>query len=296
MKFISREYAVAVAKRNGTDPRIQKFQVLKNGLNYWVADPFPIEIDGQLYIFGEVFVYSKLKGCIGYTKLVNGKFSPWKIVIEEKYHMSFPYLFYKNDNLYMCPEVCASKQLYLYRCIKFPEVWIKDKVLIQNANLSDTIFYHKDQDIFGITCIWDSLNKHEIKIFKVDKNGCTFSNEKLNTEKFYLTRPAGKIFKDNKGKDILVSQICKPKYGSGLIFKEFILNWPNYSEHEIDRIYPKEIHCDTPRNYVGMHTYNLTLNYMVIDLIWERIYQIEKKFRVLKKIKKDFLFTRRIDV
>lgn len=285
MELISREYVVAVAKRNGIDPREQNFRVIKNGLNGWAADPFPIEVDGKLYIFAEIFVYSKVKGCIGYTKFENNHFTPWKVIIEEPYHMSFPYLFYENGILYMCPETSASKRLYLYRCVSFPEKWVKDRILHANGNFSDTVFYWEKDEIYGFSCEWHGIEDHKLRLFRVDEDGCTFSEGNMKTLPFYLTRPAGKIFKEERsGKNLMVSQICKPKYGSGFIFKDFSINWPDYKEHELYKVYPENICVDKKRNYVGTHTFNLSENYMVVDLVWERFSPVEKFFRILRRL------------
>lgn len=285
--MIGREYIVAFAEHNGEqDIRKLKFKIIKNGLNYWVADPFPIEVNGDLYIFGEVYEYSKLKGSIGYTKLENKKFSPWKVVIEEDYHLSFPFLFYESGQLYMCPEACASKQLYYYRCVSFPDKWVKDKILAENVNFSDTIFYERDNVKYGFTCEWETNDNHNMRFFKIENDSLIISNAKLNTLEFYLTRPAGKIVKNrDSNKDLMISQICKPTYGSGLIIKDFNIEWPIYSEHELFRIYPDNITCDKTKKYVGMHTLNYSEHYVVIDLIWNRLSPIEKLFRGVHKIK-----------
>lgn len=81
-----------------------------------------------------------------------------------------------------------------------------------------------------------------------------------------------------------VCQICKPLYGTGLIFKEVTVEWPQYSEKEIYRVYPSDIHCDVQRKYVGAHTFNLTENYMVIDLVWDRFSPVEKFYRLKKRL------------
>lgn len=285
---MGREYIVAVAKRrNSHDIRKMKFTTIRNGINYWVADPFPIEINGELYIFGEVFEYSRLKGAIGYTKFENGKFTAWKIVIDEKFHLSFPYLFFHEGILYMCPEACASKQLYLYKCIEFPEKWEKWDVLADNVNYSDTIYWKDGKEIYGFSCIWKDIDHHKLKMFKMVNGKAIESKGKLATLDFFLTRPAGKIFfEEDIGENIMVSQICKPLYGSGLIFKKFNLSWPNYEEQELYRIYPNRIKCSLKQDYVGMHTLNFTENYAVIDLIWDRFSIIEKFFRGIHKIKR----------
>ena len=285
MQLVSREYTVAVAKRTGSDIKKLRFERVPNSSKYWVADPFPIEVNGQLYIFGEVFEYRKDKGSIGYTKYENNAFAPWKIIIEEDYHMSFPYLFYEDDVLYMCPEANKSNQLYLYKCVRFPDEWVKDRVLINDVNYSDTIFYKKDEDLYAFTSLWNSIDDHKFKIIKFDEDESEISNGKIETLDYYLTRPAGKIFKDNvSGKEIMVSQICKPLYGSGVVFKEFNLNWPDYSESELYRIYPGDINCNMKKKYVGLHTFNMTDNFVVIDLVWKRFSISEKWQHLLKRI------------
>lgn len=285
MKLMTREYAVAVARRTDSDIRKLDFVRIRNDRSFWVADPFPIEIGGELYIFGEVFEYAKDKGSIGYTRLVQGEFLPWQIVIEEDYHMSFPNLFYNDGVLYMCPEAHQSEELYLYRCLSFPDKWVKDKVLIEQGNFSDTIFLRAEEGDYGFTCIWESIDKHDFQIFKINHDGCEFSKGNIDTLDFYLTRPAGKVFRDD-GKQIMVSQICKPLYGSGLIFKEFYINWPDYTEKEMFRIYPKDIRCNKRANYIGVHTHNVSDNYVVIDLIWNRFSLSEKIYHFRKRLRR----------
>lgn len=287
MRLISREYAVAVARRPKSEAYNIKelcYKRIPNGTGHWAADPFPIEVDGTLFIFAELFEYRNNKGAIGYTKLINGTFTPWKIVIREKYHLSFPYLFYENKDLYMCPEASQSGQLYTYKCISFPDGWIRDRILFDGCNFSDTIFYKKGNEKYGFTCIWDSIDNHSFKAFMVVNNECKSLNGTINTLDYYLTRPAGKIYYDDiLGKDLMVSQICKPQYGSGIIFKEFSVDSQNYCEKEVQRLYPKDFNIDSKHKYTGLHTFNASENFIAIDLIWNS-FSIKRKFIALKRI------------
>lgn len=300
MKLFTREYAVAVAERTANDIYDLKkivFRRINNNKKFWAADPFPIEINGELYIFAEIFEYKKNKGSIGYTKLENGIFSSWKIVIEENYHLSFPNLFYIDEVLYMCPEAYQSAEIYLYKCIEFPNKWIKDRVLVSGNNYVDTIFYKQGSSIYGFTSKREKNVPEfpEFKIFKINDNKCIFSNGEVKTLDIYLTRSAGKILKDPKsGENIMVSQIGKPLYGSGLIFKNFELEWPDYNEREIFRVFPEDIICDVPKKYIGIHTFNMTEHYIVIDLIWNRFSYFER-FQSLKRKLKDICINKQIE-
>ena len=291
MKLLTREYAVAVAKRTEKgiyDIKNTVFQIIRNSMTFWAADPFPIEVNGELYIFAEIFEYSKNKGSIGYTKLEKENFTPWKIVIEVDYHLSFPNLISIDGILYLCPESYQSGKVYLYRCTDFPCKWVKDKILIDNGKYVDTVFYRSEGETYGITgCLEKSCPEFpRFSLFKLTKDGCVFSNGSLNTLERSMTRSAGKIIKDTlSGKEIIVSQICKPLYGSGLVFKNFNLNWPDYYESELFRVLPSDILCDKKRDFVGVHTFNLSEHYMVIDLIWNRFSVFERIQSLKRKVR-----------
>lgn len=287
----NRSYAVGYAHYDnnlGYDPRNYKFTMIPNGLNYWVADPFPIEVNGELYIFGEMYEYSSLKGSICYSKKTENGFGKWVKIIEEPYHLSFPYIFQRNGCYYICPEARQSKQLYLYRCLSFPDVWERERTICEDFDYVDTVFVNANKDIIGLTCKWKNLNEHSLKMFMFneDKDKIEFSMDKLNTLEFYFTRPAGKVFNTSDNKMILVSQICKPLYGSGLIFKRIQVDFPKYSEMELFKVYPNEISSNIHRRIDGIHTYNYSPNYIVIDLLWSRFNICEKAYRIKHKFRK----------
>lgn len=286
MNFTNRCYAVGICKRSSDPTNFQNmyFYIIPNGKDYWVADPFPIEYNKELYIFGEVFEYRTLKGAIGYTKLEKNTFAPWKVIIREPYHLSFPNLIYKNDEIYMCPESHANKTLDLYKCLKFPDTWVKVKSLAENIDLVDTVFLSKNDCIYGIGCEWKSLKEHKMKLIKMSSKGIEISNGNLNTLEYYLTRPAGKIYCDENGKEYLVSQICRDRYGQGIVFKSFVIEWPDYIEKEEKRILPEDVNCNLHVKINGIHTFNVTENYVVIDVLWTRFNALEKMYRIKRKI------------
>lgn len=290
IKIKRRYYSVAIARNtNGTiDPRTKSFKVLNNGKGFWVADPFPVEKDGKLYIFGEMYEFNKVKGAICYGIVERDtERVVWKKIIEEEYHLSFPYVFLHEGTYYMCPESHKAQSLYLYKCTHFPDRWVKCRE-IAKGNYNDTIYYVQDKNVFGFTCVWNGLEDHLFSVFKLSNDGIYEApKENVRTIDYYMTRPAGKIINDSRNRrSIIVSQICKPKYGSGLVFKEFDLSWPQYSEKEIFRCLPNEIMTDKKNKYDGIHTYNLSDNYMVIDLLETKTNITETLFRIINKIKK----------
>lgn len=286
----NREYAVAVSKieKHTYDIKSLTFKTIPNGFNFWVADPFPFEKDSKLYIFGEMYEYSSLKGSIAYTVLTDKGFSKWKKIIEEPFHLSFPNIFQIGNDIYICPEAKQSKELYLYRCISFPEKWVRERTLIKNTNCSDTVFLKKNNTNYAISCEWNGLNNHHMNIISFSEDRVFFAPiEDIKCIDNSLSRPAGKIFWDESlKKDIAVFQNCKERYGSGLVFKEFDLNFPYYSEKIIDTYNPEDIRCDLVKNFDGVHTFNMSEHYVVIDVIWSRFNLLEKCSRALRKFSK----------
>lgn len=281
-RLLKRQYAVAVAERNQNREITElDYKVIKNGLNYWVADPFPIEKDGTLFIFGEIFQYTKNKGSIGYTKLKNGRFSPWKIVIEEDYHLSFPNIIEENGQIYIYPEANESNSIYRYKCVQFPDRWIKDNVIVSKGTYVDTVFYKRDSVDYGITFdIKD--DKGKLRLFKYDDNGCDFGAdiEYADTD---FSRPAGKIYSD-KGQDILPTQIGVPTYGAGLVLNKFQIEWPEMELDPICKLFPKDFKFDINREYVGIHTLNFTEHYVVVDVKWYGFNLINNVFKIIRKV------------
>jgi hypothetical protein len=90
----------------------------------FVADPFLVLEDGKSTMFFEVMNRATDKGEIGYatsTDNINWKYG--KIVICEKFHLSYPYVFKWEDNYYLIPESNQDFSLRLYVASSFPEKW-----------------------------------------------------------------------------------------------------------------------------------------------------------------------------
>ena len=82
-----------------------------------VADPFLVVKDDVLYLFYEEYRYRE-KGIIKMTStedLVNWE-KP-KIVLQEEFHLSYPWVFHYGGQWYMLPETSAAHEVRLYRAM-----------------------------------------------------------------------------------------------------------------------------------------------------------------------------------
>ncbi|HWQ25377.1 MAG TPA: hypothetical protein VN367_01215 [Chlorobaculum sp.] len=90
----------------------------------FVADPFMIMRDGQFHLFFEVLNDRRNTGEIGYARSRDLK--SWEylgIVLKERFHLSYPYVFEHEGKIYMIPECAKSNAVRLYRASAFPSRW-----------------------------------------------------------------------------------------------------------------------------------------------------------------------------
>lgn len=109
------------------------------------ADPFPIVWRGKTCIFFESLDHRVGKGVIGVVEFgPDGPIGEATTVIEEPWHLSYPFLIEAEGELWMIPESSASGQVPLYRCLEFPYRWERRDPLLEGIEAADaTIFAHE---------------------------------------------------------------------------------------------------------------------------------------------------------
>lgn len=253
------------------------FTIIKNSVRYWAADPFLFEHNGDIYIFAELYDYFKRRGVIGFYKLNGKKRGKWIPVISEDYHMSYPYIFEKDGQVYIMPESNASNTLYLYRAINFPYKWEKFTVIRQDMKLADTTLFGCNEKIFALTFDVASPKNPGLMLLDIEEK----TNDKtLCLESVELRRPAGKVLPNN----IRPAQNCTDDYGKGIIFYLYSLKDDEYSEKEIQRVFPEDLSYSQDIYLDGMHTYNRLDNYEVIDVKTRRFNLLNLVSRIIGKI------------
>ena len=90
----------------------------------FVADPFMTYKDGKYTMFFEVMNRHTNQGDIGCAESFDGIYWNYrKIVIDEKFHLSYPHIFEWNNNHYLIPESSQDLSVRLYKAISFPDKW-----------------------------------------------------------------------------------------------------------------------------------------------------------------------------
>lgn len=113
----------------------------------FVADPFMVWENGTWYMFFEVLNNRTAKGDIGLATSQDGcQWTYQQIVLDEPFHLSYPYVFKWGNDYYMIPESCQANAVNLYKADNFPTQWSLTKTLLDGHNFADSsIFYFNDR-------------------------------------------------------------------------------------------------------------------------------------------------------
>lgn len=109
------------------------------------ADPFPIAYDDGLTLFVEEFHHRSGKGVISAVEFdASGPAGRPEVVLELPYHLSYPFVFARDGELWMIPESCASGTIDLFRATSFPGGWVKQATLVADVVASDATLLQWD--------------------------------------------------------------------------------------------------------------------------------------------------------
>lgn len=234
---------------------------------FW-ADPFAWSEAGRRFVFVEEYPLHTRRGRISVLELGGdlAPLGPAVPVLDEGRHLSYPYLFRFDGDLYMVPESAASQRVDLYRCVSFPERWRLVRPLLDGIQAADaTLFEHEGR--WWLLCsarqgqarFNDSLFAFYADSPLSDRWTPHAGNPVLRD--FDGARPGGRAFVDPQGRLLRPAQVSVPRYGYGLAIKEVLELTP---EHFRER----RIWCATGQasgDWYAMHHLDWHQGLMVMD-------------------------------
>ncbi len=227
----------------------------------FVADPFLIRENGKWFMFFEIYDQDESKGLIGLATSENGeKWEYQKVVLEENYHLSYPYVFEWNGDYYMIPEKSASGSISLYMAKAFPYQWEPVSDLIHGNYVDSSIVeYDNLWWIFTTEKGGDNLTNGNLHLFYSDN---LFSGWKEHAESPVIenglssARPGGRILVDGNG-IIRFGQDNSETYGRKVrAFRVDEISKSEFQEMEIGIVVEESLEADT-WNEDGMHTVDI---------------------------------------
>ncbi len=256
--------------------------------NQWpynaVMDPFVFEHLGETYIFAELYDYLKGYGVIGYAKWTGKGFSKWKAVIEENYHLSYPFIYSdQSGNVFIIPESYQNKSVYRYRAISFPDKWEKDEILMEDVQYVDTTILETSNSMFAFTYDIGNMPK-ELLLYKLEKGKFVIDSRRSISHDDAVARSGGRFF-IHHGQLIRVSQDCAESYGRAIVFSYVATDFQNqYHERKIATFGLMELWETSKIKGIGVHTYNATKQIEVIDINKKQFSLFSLLFRIKRKI------------
>lgn len=271
--FIGGDWQVKVFAKNNS-------QIIKPQKGYWYGDPFLFSHNDELFLFVEAFHKKKELGYIGYLSSNDG-FNKLSILIEEKFHFSFPNVFAVNDIIYMIPESGEKNGIFLYKFDAYPNgialvqklidgPFVDTALVEMQNNIGYFITYNPEEKTLYSLIVDFTTFKAEITLIKEDPNK--------------IWRPAGNAFKKDST-NYIPFQNCSTKYGESILLREASVKEGNVVIEDTAREI-KPVDFDIDRKAKRLHTYNLINdNCYVIDYMMEG-FKLFKSFKMLKRIQR----------
>lgn len=229
-----------------------------------VADPFLFVCKNRLYLFYE----EKTLHNPGIIKMVyTDDLKIWSkpvTVLEETYHLSYPYVFEDNGKVYMIPETCAAKSIRVYEADdeSLTHFTYKLTLVKESANEKDVTGSFCDSSIIkhnGSYYLHTTIVKNQINTLRLYISKSLFGPYELHLNNPELAdnkygRNGGSIICYNNNL-YRIAQDCVNRYGDNIhLFQIDELNEDFYKERLVkDYLYSP----DSDFHHEGGHQLNI---------------------------------------
>ena len=236
---------------------------------YW-GDPFVMQRGGRYYVFVEEKLYTAGRGHIACLTLdADGRLLEQHVVLERPYHLSYPFVFEHQGQVFMLPETAANRTLELYRCTQFPGQWELLKTLMTDVYAVDATLLEQQ----GKTWLFANVKEtgrsslNALYLFWAESplaNSWTPHPRNPVVRDIASARPAGRVFMQD-GQLIRPSQDSSSRYGYALKFNRIMkLNEREYQEETVAAFTP------SGGKIRATHTFNQAGGLTVIDAVIRR--------------------------
>ncbi|MBA4301931.1 MAG: hypothetical protein C0433_17785 [Cyclobacterium sp.] len=232
---------------------------------FW-ADPFPIKTADRTFAFLEEWDKKKKKGRISLWE--KGK-EP-KAILEEPWHLSYPFLWKEKEQFYLIPESAAAGKLYRYEALDFPDSWKPGEEFFPGEAFDPTIWKTDEgywlfvnQKAHPACSPFDELYLYFSESWEKPEWKSHPQNPIVSDVR--KSRPTGSLFVHD-GKLYRPTQDSELRYGHRIRIQEVIqLDRNTYREQEAYILNPP-----LKNGILGMHTINFTEDIVYLDFYSRR--------------------------
>jgi len=277
-------FSIGTVDRHWSEANLTGAGFIPNPEGSYLADPFIVERDGRSVVYAEEFDLKSDRGRISWLELGDEADSDRHnatyrgTLIEEPYHMSFPFVFEHGNELYMVPETFEAREVSLYRCVRFPDQWERCGTLMDEVEASDTMLF-RDDGTYGHPGRWWMLTNlrpegaldfySRLYLFwSEDPTSADWTPHPLNP--VLIDAEGGRnggLLHGADGRIHRVGQIQSiMKYGAGWTISRLLSARPDgFSEETVASVYPS-----TSTGVVGGHHIHGTQKRTVFDILHPR--------------------------
>ena len=171
--FRFQRWTLFIGKGNFMNAILHRIKPIKLPKNEFWADPFLIRYKKEIFVFFENYSYKRKKGIISCGKIdKNNKIVDVIDVLNLDYHLSFPYVFEEDGDIYLMPESKSNKRLEIYKSINFPKDWELYSTAFEGEMVGDSFFYNDENGekwLFTNKQVSsNTLMENELFIYRVD--------------------------------------------------------------------------------------------------------------------------------
>lgn len=292
-------YTIGYRNRDGhtlLDSNLLSFDRIPYDNNFWYADPILTTYQGKTYLLMESFDMRTQLGSIACAEFgEDGKLLQPRIIIQEKYHMSFPMVFFWNEELYMIPETCGNRSLNLYRCEGDIEKWTLVKSFPVEEKLVDTVVIACHDNHVELIC--SALHPknpfsdkwQRFRIVKEAEDYRLEADVAFNARKDYNYgyRMAGSLITEGDAVILPTQESTDIDYGAYLYLNDFsgrdITSMPVLKKVTVDHILLPDVE---QKEQIGVHSYALSEKLEVVDMRYFRFSPKNRMRKILCKLRK----------
>ncbi len=187
---------------------------------HFYADPFPVLKDGRTFLFVEDYDHRLGRGVISAAEFdANGPKTTPQEVFTHDCHLSYPFVFEHEGEMWMVPETSGAHSIDLYRAERFPGGWRHEANLVAGVEASDaTLFMHLGQ-WWMMATVRENSGSHSdaLYLWSAPKLVGPWTPHRRNPVLVDIAsaRPAGRVVRRGE-RLIRPVQDCRGGYGAAL--------------------------------------------------------------------------------
>ncbi len=227
----------------------------------WYADPFILNVTkDKIELLVEEWKYDLERGVISKIIIDKGtnKITYKKTILQLDTHLSFPAIYRKNGEVYVCPENSESGCSNIYKYDELNELLVFHKKLC-NQPLTDSVITDLLGDNLMFSTKVGNSNGKILNIYRWVPNQCLYEDVSSVSFDENIARMAGHFFK-HKDSIYRPAQVSNSAYGQAVSLQKVEAKEGTINFVEIRRLY-----SDHKNLTQGMHTFNYNQGLIVVD-------------------------------